>query len=207
MSNEISHFISDIGLHATKWPHDVPIRDGKMTKNFTLGEWLDSMRFADADEKKKYIDNFIPMHENLPMVAQTVRDFTGKPVLLGSSFRSKRWEVLKGRSGDGDHPNGRAVDLNGNSVYEMVHNAFLTKNELYQELKDLGVNTFGFYSWGVHLGIREPKKNGEDYVWYNQEETKKKSGDVDSIWYLLYFTLFYLFHKPLFRLLKRIFKF
>lgn len=208
--SEISFFIQDNRLHPAKFPYDEPIRGGKVSENFTLGEWLDSMRFINEEERKAYyqFDSglAIPFNNNLPEVAQTVRDFTGKAVYLGSSFRSKRWEVSKGRSGDGDHPKGNAVDLNGEDVYSLLHQAVREKNELYQALKALGVNAFGFYSWGVHLGIRTPKQSGEDYLWYNNEEVKKKEG-FDKIMYLVYFVLIYLFHKPLLKMLKKIFKF
>lgn len=205
MSLEISHFISNNEMQATKWPHEVPNRSGKVTKNFTLGEWLDSMFFVNDAERQSYVEHSIPFNSNLHLVPQLIRDTTGKPVYLGSSFRSPKWEKKKGRAVDGDHPTGNAVDVNGQDVYNVIYTAVQEKNELYKQLQALGVNAFGFYPWGVHLGMRKPKTNGEDYVWHNSE--KKKAND----WFLspsvaIALIPLFLYRKTIFRFIKRLFR-
>ena len=101
-----------------------------------------------------------------------VRDITGFPVYLGSSFRSQKWDISKGRSGEGDHPKGKGVDINGKNVVDVILAAINEKNHLFQELSKIGINAFGIYEWGVHLGKRTPKANGKIYYW---DERKKKT--------------------------------
>lgn len=42
---------------------------------------------------------------------QTARDIAGIPFVLNSAYRSKDYELSKGRSGSGMHTYGRAVDI------------------------------------------------------------------------------------------------
>lgn len=199
---EKSHFIQDNKLFPVKFPFTEIEPNGEISDNFILQEYLNAMRFISEEEKQYYYDFGIPLNENLIQVAQIVRDFTGKPVNIGSLFRSLKWEFSKKRSGTGDHPRGNGIDLNGEDVYNVLHHAFETKNELYQKLKALGVNAYGFYSWGVHLGIRTPKSSGKDYIWYNKE----KKNESDKLIFIIYFAVVWLFHKPIFRTLKKLFK-
>ena len=43
------------------------------------------------------------------------RELAGIPFVLNSAYRSVEWEISKGRSGEGAHTEGRAVDIRCNS--------------------------------------------------------------------------------------------
>ena len=43
------------------------------------------------------------------------REIAGIPFVLNSAYRSPEWEKAHGRTGDGAHPHGQAVDIRCNS--------------------------------------------------------------------------------------------
>lgn len=151
--------------------------NAKITKNFTFKEWFDSVK-AFEEEKENLLNHGFPIAKNILQAPQLVRDFTGKPVYLGSSYRTFKWESSKGRPLDGDHPLGNGVDVNGEDVIETLLNALQTKNELYTELRKLGINAFGVYDWGFHLGSKPEKKSGAIYYW---DDRKKKDNSIGSL--------------------------
>lgn len=197
----IAHLVTSNIIYPITASHTEIDRNTKITPNFTKGEWLDSVKVLNG-EKERLIKDGVPLDKAILQSAQLVRNFTGKPVYLGSSYRSQAWEQSKLRDDDGDHPKGKAVDLNGEDVYSTIHNAFETKSELYQELKALGINAFGFYDWGVHLGTRPPKQNGKDFVWYGNG---KKKSSIDTSYFFLA-VVFIMYRKTIFKILKKIFK-
>ena len=86
----------------------------KLTKNFTLRE-LTLNRWATSEQQErtnqsltpKIISNLKELAENL----QVLRDFVGVSVDVSIAFRPLWWEILRGRSGKGQHPLGKAADI------------------------------------------------------------------------------------------------
>ncbi|WP_299106030.1 hypothetical protein [uncultured Tenacibaculum sp.] len=144
--------------------------DKNITDDFTFIEWWESVKAMD-DEFSELLYNGFPIAKNIIQAPQIVRDFTKEPVKLGSSYRTPRWEMHRGRSTKGDHPKGKGVDINGKNVVETLITAINTKNELYRKLRSIGINAFGVYDWGFHLGTRIEKPTGEIYFW---DQRKKK---------------------------------
>ena len=148
-------------------------RDRKLSKNFKLGEWYDAT-FMMPDEWFGVTE--IPLHKNAIKVAQLVRDALGKAVEPTSSYRSKRWETeQRGRSGDSQHTKAFAEDLKGDGISQLIREAIEQENELYKQLRALGVNGFGLYDLFAHLDFRPEKPNGGIYFWDNvkKKATKK----------------------------------
>lgn len=134
--------------------------DLELTKNLTLGEVRKTVYILD-DEKNLF--HQIPIDDRLLQAFQIIRNYLGKPVHLTSSWRSLRWDLNKGRSGEGRHTYGQAFDLKGSGLVALIREAVETKNELYQELRKVGVNGFGIYTKGnfVHIDVRPLKANGD----------------------------------------------
>ncbi|WP_075344450.1 D-Ala-D-Ala carboxypeptidase family metallohydrolase [Tenacibaculum agarivorans] len=167
-------------------PFISPQWDKKVTENFTLKEWYDSV-MATSEQKEVLLQTGIPLDKRIPKVAQLVRDYTKQPVYIGSSYRTLEWDLSKGRTGTSQHIKGLAVDLNGKDVLQMIESSVNNRGELYQELKALGVNYFRFYDWGVHLDLRPDEGLSYDPS-YKKKVVKKQN---DSI--LVFVFLFFLF--------------
>lgn len=69
-----------------------------------------------------------------------LREKAGIPLVITSAYRSKEWDLSKGRSGNGAHTKGVAVDIRCNNS----HNRFLIlKAALEIGFKRIGIaNTF-----------------------------------------------------------------
>lgn len=72
-----------------------------------------------------------------------VRYTAGIPMVISSAFRSRDWEIAHGRSGDGAHPHGKAVDVKCRTSanrYKIVRAAILC-----------GVRRIGIGKTFIHL--------------------------------------------------------
>lgn len=199
--NSVAHLMTRerLDLHSSSGVLEL---NKKVTTNFTKKEWFESSKVLDH-EKADLLNDGIPVENNILQIAQVVRDFTGKPVYIGSSYRSYEWDKAKGRTGASQHCLGKAVDLNGEDVYELLHVAVMTQNELYKELKDLGANFFGFYSWGVHIdtGYREGQPTDQPMV-RHYNDSKKKDNSLSLALLLIPLVMY---RKTIFKFIKRLF--
>ena len=90
-------------------------------------------------------------------VLDRVRERAGIPLVLTSAYRSPEWEVAHGRSGKGDHPQGRGVDVRcgtGASRYKIVAAALAE-----------GINRIGIGKNYVHLGAGA-QGLPQDVIWH-----------------------------------------
>ena len=65
-----------------------------------------------------------------------LREQAGIPLILNCAYRSKEWDLKKGRSGNSSHTKGKAVDIkctNSNSCYKII------KAALELNIKRIGV--------------------------------------------------------------------
>jgi hypothetical protein len=189
---------SNIQIHEV--PFMAPFTDGinrssKLSKYFTFGELWDSVKVLDKQENW---DNGIPLHKDIPLLHEIIREQLGSPIYVGSSFRSYEWELSKNRSGNSQHVSALAIDLNGVGLVKLIETAIQEKNDLYKTLRQLGVNAFGFYSWGVHFDFRSAKSNGDIFFW---DERKKKS---ESVFYWLILFLFSMWFAGRLRKIKMV---
>ncbi|WP_028889063.1 D-Ala-D-Ala carboxypeptidase family metallohydrolase [Tenacibaculum ovolyticum] len=170
--------------HYFAHPTNTPIRfddSRQITKNLTLGE-LRKSSFVTQEEKNLFA--YIPIDNRVIKAFQILRDVLGKPITVTSSFRSYRWEIHKGRSGDSQHFYAKALDLKGVGLVELLKTALEEKNELYKRLRAAGVNAFGIYEKDgfIHIDVRDAKVGGGYYFWTGSEdsELKKKSMSIST---------------------------
>ncbi|MBO4657967.1 MAG: hypothetical protein J5639_09370 [Bacteroidales bacterium] len=84
-----------------------------------------------------------------------VREIAGIPIVLTSAWRSIIWEKMHGRSGDGDHPQGRGVDVKCNTSqnrYKIVRAALI-----------VGFRRIGIGKTFIHLG--DATNLPQDVIW------------------------------------------
>ena len=150
-----------------------------LTKNFTLQEVVKAS-FVRGFEKPEF--NKIPIDPILPKAAQLIRDALRKPVYLGSTFRSMEWEFYKKRPGTSRHTYGMAWDLNGEGLVDLIIEATQTKNELYKQLRQLGIGFIRIYEGSagnfIHMDTRPQLASGEIHVTY---EKKKGESNLKTI--------------------------
>lgn len=80
----------------------------------------------------------------------------GIPFVLNSAYRSPAYEKSKGRSGKGDHPQGRGVDIRCNTSQNRM--------KILRALLDNGFNRIGIGKTYIHAGDGENLP--PDVVWH-----------------------------------------
>jgi uncharacterized protein YcbK (DUF882 family) len=98
------------------------------------------------------------MRQDFMDTLDRVREKAGIPLVLNSAYRSKAWELSKGRTGDGAHTLGVAVDIRANN------NA--NKYKIIKAALECGVTRIGVYAWGVHIDIGDRYGKTPQVVWY-----------------------------------------
>ena len=72
-----------------------------------------------------------------------LREQAGIPLILNCAYRSKEWDLKKGRSGNSSHTKGKAVDIkctNSANCYKIIKAAL-----------EVGINRIGIGNGFVHL--------------------------------------------------------
>lgn len=155
--------------------------DRVISKNLTLGE-LRKSSFVLPDEQNLYA--YIPIDTRVIKAFQILRDALGNAIVPTSSFRSVRYELSKGRSGNSQHTFGKALDLKGVGLVDLVLEALESKNELYEQLRAVGINGFGVYESDgfVHIDVRDDRLDGSYAYWNGSEddELKKKGLSISG---------------------------
>lgn len=142
----------------------------KLSKNLTVKELYDATK---VPKKQKEQLTEIPIDKRLIDVFQLLRDTLGKPIKPTSAYRSPEWEDMKKRFGSRRiHTEAKALDMQGKGLVKLVSDAYDKKNDLYTELRALGVTSYGIYDTFVHLDVDHRKHDQTDRYWYKR---KKKS--------------------------------
>ena len=76
-----------------------------------------------------------------------VRERAGIPLVLNSAFRSVQWEKSKKRSGSGDHPQGKGVDIRCNTS--------ANRYKILRAALEVGFTRIGIGKTYIHLGAGE----------------------------------------------------
>jgi hypothetical protein len=150
----------------------------KVTNNFTEKE------IFDASFGTQNINGF-DISKNVVEAWQIVRDYFGVPIKLTATYRTKEWDISKGRSGNGQHPKRTAIDgaflgSNAEETQLKFHAEIEQKGELYKALRQKGVTGIGLYDNFNHLDTRvEEGKQKDEFgsyaFWDSRATTKKKS--------------------------------
>ncbi|OSY89318.1 hypothetical protein WH52_01375 [Tenacibaculum holothuriorum] len=153
-------------------------RSIKLAKNLYLYELVEKS-FIRPEEKNLF--TYVPMHVKIPEMFQLLRDALGKPITVTSFFRSERHEFHEGRSGTSQHTHGKAIDLTGVGLVDLIQEAVDTKNDLYHKLRNMGVRGIGIYKTKnfVHLDFRENIWN--DFTLWTGDDDKEKKNESLSL--------------------------
>ncbi len=98
------------------------------------------------------------MDEDFLFVLDNVRKEAGIPLVLNSAYRTPEWDRSKGRSGNGAHTKGLAVDIRCNSDsnrYKILAAAYKCK-----------INRIGVYKSWIHLDMGDMAGHTPNVVWY-----------------------------------------
>lgn len=76
-----------------------------------------------------------------------IREKAGIPLVMTSAYRSPSYEKSKGRSGKGDHPQGKGVDI--------VANTSATRMKIVSAALAEGITRIGIGKTYVHIGMGE----------------------------------------------------
>lgn len=81
-----------------------------------------------------------------------LREVYGKPLVPTCAYRSEEWDISKGRSGNSDHCEGKAMDIYVETDADML--------ELVYHASLVGFNAFGYNKANkfLHIGKRDVRK-------------------------------------------------
>jgi zinc D-Ala-D-Ala carboxypeptidase len=102
---------------------------------------------------------FHPFDDTLFKTAQLIRSFTGQPVLINSSYRTRLCNKNSGGAPDSYHLLGKALDLNCGSALETVSEDIVSYGPLYRSLRQCGINGFGISPSFLHIDTRASGSN------------------------------------------------
>lgn len=84
------------------------------------------------------------------------RASAGIPFVLNSAYRSPAWELSKGRTGRGDHPQGKGVDIKCTTSANRM--------KIVRALLDNGIRRIGIGKTYIHAGLG--KDLPLDVIWH-----------------------------------------
>ena len=131
----------------------------KLTKNFSLVEFLESVFYDDDqqelvyksfDQDSKLQLNVIELAQNL----QVLRDKVAAPISINIAYRPKWYELLMGRSGNSKHTLGMAADIKVKGMRPKEVNAIIENLIKEGKMKEGGL---GLYKTFNHYDIRGTK--------------------------------------------------
>lgn len=89
---------------------------------------------------------------------QIIRDWSGAPMRVTSSWRSTACNFASGGSQNSEHLSGSAIDFqwtsNNENRIKQFREEMKCQGQLYQQLRAAGVNGFGFYDTFLHIDDR-----------------------------------------------------
>lgn len=89
---------------------------------------------------------------------QTIRNWSGQPIRVTSTYRTNLCNQLAGGSEYSQHLQGKAIDfqwINNNAYWiEAFRNEMKCRGPLWLDLRAIGIGGFGFYDTFVHIDSR-----------------------------------------------------
>ncbi len=131
----------------------------KLSKNFSLVEFLESVFYNDEQQELVYksFDNDSKLQLNAIELAknlQVLRDKVGVPVSINIAYRPKWYELLMGRSGKSKHTLCMAADIKVKGMRPTEVNAIIENLIKEGKMKQGGL---GLYKTFNHYDIRGTK--------------------------------------------------
>lgn len=147
------------------------------TPNFQVREFYSTS----LDAPKEHF-----IHDDLPQILQAIRTFYGVPIRITSSFRTARHQNFLALNSAGAtksyHCRGLAIDFqfisNNESFINMFSNEVRKQGQLFQKLRQLGLQGIGLYGSFIHIDVRSEAGLQKDifgnYAFWDQQNTQKK---------------------------------
>lgn len=98
------------------------------------------------------------MRQDFMDTLDRIRDKAGIPLILNSAYRSKVWDTAKGRTGDGAHTLGVAVDIRAYSN--------TSKYKIIKAALECGVTRIGVYASWIHIDTGDRYGKTPQVIWY-----------------------------------------
>lgn len=86
------------------------------------------------------------------------RTIAGIPFVLNCAYRSKKWDISKGRSGNSFHCIGRAVDIRCNDS--------MNRAKIVYSLLNAGFKSIGLYPSFIHVDDRNRDNSELAIIWF-----------------------------------------
>ena len=122
---------------------------------------------------------------NLPNAVLYLRDKYNTPIKITSTYRTTNCNILAGGSSKSYHLEGKAIDFqftqNNKEILKQIYSDFASRGEVYQNLKQLGINGFGFYNTFIHLDTR-PKETYWDNTNSDFGQVDLATGEKKNLW-------------------------
>ena len=83
------------------------------------------------------------MDNDFLLLLDRVRESCGIPLILNCAYRSKEWDISKGRNGNSSHCRGKAVDIRCNNS--------ATAFKIVKAAMDNGISRIGIGNGYVHI--------------------------------------------------------
>ena len=129
--------------------------------------------------------NIFLFDQKLLLAGEYLRTILVSRILPLSTFRTDTHnDNVPGAVNDSQHEEGRAFDItfldNREENILRLRHEVETRGPIYQALRKIGINGFGFYDTFVHLdtrttpGYQVDNKHGRFAMWNEQKDLKKK---------------------------------
>lgn len=96
------------------------------------------------------------MDQNFLNTLDAIRALAGIPLVLNCAYRSKEYDIKKGRSGNSAHTKGLAVDIKCNSS--------ATRYKIMKAADSLGITRFGIGNSFLHIDA--DKSLPQNVIWH-----------------------------------------
>ena len=83
------------------------------------------------------------MDDEFLLLLDELREKCGIPLVISCAYRSREWDLSKGRSGNSAHTKGKAVDI--------IYNSSSTAYAIVKNAIDLGINRIGIGKNFIHI--------------------------------------------------------
>lgn len=83
------------------------------------------------------------MDDEFLLLLDELRNKCGFPLVISCAYRSKEWDLKKGRSGNSAHTKGKAVDI--------IYNSSSTAYAIVKNAMELGIKRIGIGKNFIHI--------------------------------------------------------
>lgn len=98
------------------------------------------------------------MNNDFILLLDELREKCGFPLVISCAYRSREWDLKKGRSGNSAHTKGKAVDI--------IYNSSSTAYAIVKNAIELGINRIGIGKNFIHIDNDDSLPQGVIWNYY-----------------------------------------